>query len=229
MRLIAILLLCSIKLMAQDTIRFLNKEAKVVKIDEIGINDIKYHAWNNPDGPLYVASKREIEVIKYKNGTVDEFNKPVQKIELSKQNTETSTKPVEKDTTFYKMEAIGKKLVYKGREVKEGRIFSVIYEYPYPLNKPLLLNEAQKMKKFKKRQWGFGIGAIAGGLAIPYAGIYLSVLDFVNGGSIGSTLIPASIGGGLVVAATGLVLCKYFQKKKYKQKAKIAELYNERR
>lgn len=58
---------------AQDTIIKKNKEQVIVKIIEVGPAEIKYKRFDMPDGPVYTESKSGIAVIKYANGTQDDF------------------------------------------------------------------------------------------------------------------------------------------------------------
>ena len=47
----------SVKLFSQDTIVFRNKEVKAVKVFEIGLKEVKYHSFDNPEGPMYITEK----------------------------------------------------------------------------------------------------------------------------------------------------------------------------
>jgi len=58
---------------AQDTIITRSGEVIPAKVLEITPTEIKYKKPSNPDGPLYVASKENVAVIQYKNGTKDVF------------------------------------------------------------------------------------------------------------------------------------------------------------
>ena len=60
---------------AQDTL-FVKKKAPVIcKIVEIGIDEIKYKAWDNLEGPVIVVLKRDVYKISYQNGK-SEFVEP---------------------------------------------------------------------------------------------------------------------------------------------------------
>ena len=75
---------------------FIEKTAKTEPCDEIFFNDgsdlkvnvleittdeIKYRKCDMPDGPLYVAKKSNVFLIKYANGTRETFNKPAPQIQ----------------------------------------------------------------------------------------------------------------------------------------------------
>jgi TM2 domain-containing membrane protein YozV len=61
-------------LFAQDAIIFLNGNEVQAKVTEVTVNEVKYHRFDNPNGPLYTVSKKDIFMIKYENGTKDVIN-----------------------------------------------------------------------------------------------------------------------------------------------------------
>jgi hypothetical protein len=70
-----------VKTSAQDTIIKRNKEQIIAKILEISSTEIKYRRADLPDGPIYTEGKSQISSIHYSNGSVDDYNIPVKKIE----------------------------------------------------------------------------------------------------------------------------------------------------
>jgi len=60
-------------LSAQDVILKKNGDEISAKIQEVGVTDIKYKKFENPDGPMYTILKSEVMMIKYQNGTKDVF------------------------------------------------------------------------------------------------------------------------------------------------------------
>ncbi len=60
---------------SQDTLRLVNKEILVVKIFEIDVSEIRYKKTKNPDGPMYVVSKSNVESITYQNNVVEIYTK----------------------------------------------------------------------------------------------------------------------------------------------------------
>lgn len=65
---------------SQDTIVKVNKDTIQAKILEVGISEIKYKRFDNPEGPIFVIPKSDILLIRYVNGGTDNFN--VEKITL---------------------------------------------------------------------------------------------------------------------------------------------------
>lgn len=62
---------------AQDVITLKTGETINAQVAEVGITEIKYYKADNPQGPLYVASKSEVMQIVYKNGSKDVFTSSV--------------------------------------------------------------------------------------------------------------------------------------------------------
>jgi hypothetical protein len=61
---------------SQDTIYFKNGEIKPVKIVEAQKPNVKYMRPELPDGPVYVAPKRQIDRIVYSDGRIDSLAPP---------------------------------------------------------------------------------------------------------------------------------------------------------
>ena len=94
--LIIITTICSIK--AQDVM--ITKDGKKItaKIEEIGIDIVKYKKFENQNGPTYSINKNEVASIMYENGEIDVFSK-----EKKEQNT-TPKVQVEKTITNSNLE-----------------------------------------------------------------------------------------------------------------------------
>lgn len=115
--------------LAQDTIHFVSKEIQAVKVDEVGINEIKYHRFDNLQGPAYVVNKTDILRIKYSNGHVDSFavKAPGVVVEESKPMQNFNTLP---DPSTSKINVRGHRLYMNGRGVGETRLLKLITNYP---------------------------------------------------------------------------------------------------
>lgn len=66
-----LLLVITIGLFAQDTLVFKDKQKIVAKLAEVGTDEVKYHKWDNLEGPIFITKKKELIVIKYANGDED--------------------------------------------------------------------------------------------------------------------------------------------------------------
>ncbi len=57
----------------QDTIQLRNNSITIGHVKEINALEVKFKKIENPDGPLYILNKYEVEKVKYQNGTFDKF------------------------------------------------------------------------------------------------------------------------------------------------------------
>ncbi|WBO83790.1 hypothetical protein [Hymenobacter yonginensis] len=67
------LLLAATVAQAQDLLVKHNTEEIQVKVVEVTPTDVRFRRTDNPDGPLYIVRKAEVRLIRYANGTQDEF------------------------------------------------------------------------------------------------------------------------------------------------------------
>lgn len=61
------------QLFAQDKIYKLKGPVINAKVIEVGIDEIKYKLYDNPDGPIYVVDKSSINKIEFADGRVEKF------------------------------------------------------------------------------------------------------------------------------------------------------------
>lgn len=71
--------LCSVFIIAQDTIVFRTGEKQEVVVKKIGVDIIEYIRYDNQNGPMYETEKSQISWIKYANGTSDNFESYIKK------------------------------------------------------------------------------------------------------------------------------------------------------
>lgn len=152
----------SVFMQAQDTIYFKNKIIVSAKIIEIGITEIKYKHFDNPEGPTYSNSKNEIEKIKYVNGIIDTIPYVDSKI---KDSTDIGLKY----NTIN-----GNKLVLVGTELYyDNKILGQLKTHHLLKNKALSTNQInliKEIKSLKQREQGYnalGTGLFLTGFAIP--------------------------------------------------------------
>ena len=70
-----ILLACSSKFIkAQDTLTIRSGENVIVKIIEVGSSEVKYKKIDNLNGPVFAILKSELYLIRYENGSKDDFS-----------------------------------------------------------------------------------------------------------------------------------------------------------
>ena len=79
--LLFILFVCSSNIIkAQDTLSMRSGENILVKVIEVGTTEVKYKKQDNLNGPLFSILKSDLLMIKYENGTKEDFSS-IKKIE----------------------------------------------------------------------------------------------------------------------------------------------------
>jgi len=144
-------------LFSQDTIVFNNGQKTLCKVIEVGINEIKYKEFSNPEGPLYIKEKSSIKEIIYKNGTIESFNlnSDVKITENSSFDNKFTKDIITSKKTF------GGKFYYQNNIlIKNKNDFLTITESNYEA-----YNYIKKSIKYRKIGMAFGItsGALMGG------------------------------------------------------------------
>ena len=74
--LLFILFICSSNITkAQDTLSTRSGETILVKVIEVGTAEVKYKKLDNLNGPMFSMLKSDLLMIKYANGTNEDFSK----------------------------------------------------------------------------------------------------------------------------------------------------------
>lgn len=205
--------------LSQDTIHFVSKEVQAVKVEEVGINEIKYHRFDNLQGPSYVVNKKDILKIKYSNGHVDSFSVAAPKV------VATEEKPVQvynatPDETRSKIYVRGSRLYLSGRGVGETRLLKLITNYPDQQKKNVMLREYATMKGYKRNQYLSGFVGLGVGILAPIIGASAAVS---NGNY---QTFAAGLGAGVVIGVTGAVISGINKHKRTQKMIEIANIYN---
>lgn len=200
---------------SQDTIKFVNNTIQVVKVFEIGINEIKYHRFENIDGPVYIASKSDIESITFFNGHVESFSHTKTESVFTKKAIAAIP-----SSSNEKIVIMDPKLMYAGKPLGESRLLRLINNVPDQQKKMLLMKEYQEMKSYKKKQYLFGFVGLGAGLVLPYVGL-ISGFMFDD-----PTPLVIGAAGGLTLGVTGAVISGINKRKRLKKKIETAALYN---
>ncbi len=85
---------------AQDIILKKNGDEINAKIQEVGVNEIKYKKFDNLDGPVYTILKAEVFMIKYANGSKDVFTADTPNSNVPVNNTVAPSASAEKATVI---------------------------------------------------------------------------------------------------------------------------------
>jgi len=79
--LLFILFICSSNIIkAQDTLSMRSGENILVKVIEVGTTEVKYKKLDNLNGPIFSILKSDLLIVKYENGTKEDFSS-IKKIE----------------------------------------------------------------------------------------------------------------------------------------------------
>jgi hypothetical protein len=79
--LLFILFICSSNIIkAQDTLSMRSGENILVKVIEVGTSEVKYKKQDNLNGPIFSILKSDLLIVKYENGTKEDFSS-IKKIE----------------------------------------------------------------------------------------------------------------------------------------------------
>ena len=70
---------------AQDTLTMRSGENEIVKVIEVGSTEVKYKKLNNLNGPIFSTLKSDLSIIRYVNGSKDDFSKVANVQELYSQ------------------------------------------------------------------------------------------------------------------------------------------------
>lgn len=208
------------KIYSQDTIHFLDNTIKVVKVSEINVDDVKYHRFDNLDGPVYVSNKNEIERIVFSNGLVEKFKTAESKITVVS-TPSVSTPTSNQNTAYEKIIIIDKtKLMHFGKPMGESRLLRLINNYPESEKKTTMMKEYANMKAFKKKQYLFGFIGLGAGVGLAYFGMMATLVS-------GETT-PIAVGAlsGLSVGVTGAIFANLNKQKRLQKKIQIANIYN---
>ncbi|MBK7668299.1 MAG: hypothetical protein IPJ32_13750 [Sphingobacteriaceae bacterium] len=201
---------------SQDTLVHKSGERQAVKVTEVGVNDIKYHRYDNLTGPQYIINKQDVRFIRYANGTVDTIVK----------YAEIKPQVISPSVEFQVMSSKSKSsLMYNN--ISDRDLLYTIQTLPLSDSKNKMLKEYSKMMDYKRTQYlanglGFGIG-----FAVPVVVTYLTLSDYNYFSSQDGAAVI--VGGALVGAAiriTGQVLTKMNKNKRLNAKRNVIMLYD---
>ncbi len=112
---------------AQDTIVKSTGEQLCVKITEVSEIEVKYKKFDFLDGPTFIENKSNIQLIKYSNGSKEDFGSPKgsSKIRQTEIGADYYNGPVNQS---YKIERYGNHFRYQGKDIKEHVLHDVLYK-----------------------------------------------------------------------------------------------------
>ena len=194
---------------AQDSIYFIDKKIIVAKVFEVSTIDIKYHRFDNLDGPQYIVNKSDIRYVKFQNGVIDTMTSYTG-IENVKKNNIVASVP--------KIFINHYRLSYDYHGLNDDGLEMLLDDVSNKNERKKLLNDFGSMKGFKRSQYIFGylgLGTIA-----AYPALILEI------GHTSDNNLVATFGISAAYLITTQVLSRYFRTKRYNKKLEIAHRYN---
>ncbi|MDO9187310.1 MAG: hypothetical protein Q7W13_14940 [Bacteroidia bacterium] len=213
--LLALLVLIFTISQAQDTIVKSNGDQIFCKIIDVYPTEIKYTKIDSLNGPIYVESKSNIQLIKYSNGSREEFT-PQQSdktLNPAQNNQNYSTKPIIPNG---KIQADGKGYWYNGKWMKESEMHDILVaSNDQQIN--LLVGSAKKSKRLKR--WGIAV--------IPLAligNMFITNLNDPETRAVAFDVTGASLcfSGAIAFSMTHI----YFKRKQKTSNSEAIKLYN---
>jgi hypothetical protein len=215
---------------AQDTILFHNNEIKIVKVNEVGTDEIKFKRYDNLNGPVYVINKSEIKYIKYAGGLKDSF--PLSKKQELTGVQSGSFQVIEPKPEKVLAPACDKiiigpknKLLCNGRPVGESRLGNIILTLPEGAKKKSMQSMYNIMKSQRTQQYIWGYTGLAVGVIGAYAGV-LDGIFLLFGETPPPQLVAVFVIGG-AYGIYGAVRSAQHKQQRNAAKLKLAKIYNE--
>lgn len=193
---------------SQDSIRFKDNNIIAAKISEVGIFEIKFHRFDNLDGPLYIVNKQDIRYIKFANGITDTISVNQAISSVIKNNIKNGPKIF---INHYR-------LSYDYHGLNDDGLEMLLEDVSNKNERKKLLNDFESMKRFKRNQYIFGylgLGTIA-----AYPVLTLEVGNTKDKNIVATFVISTAY------LITTQVLSRYFRTKRYNKKLEIAHRYN---
>ncbi|MDQ3046903.1 MAG: hypothetical protein M3R27_05090 [Bacteroidota bacterium] len=215
----SIALLCiSTSALAQDTLYMKDGSMIPAKVIEVNSEEIKYKRTDNPDGPLFISRKNEIDAVKYENGIKETIVSTPQKTEPEPVVNNT---PVDLNVPIYRKGPFYKQGNYRMKEKEMQKII-------------LNMNDREINYHVKKAKVAKGIQYI-GFVAIPafifglgYTGYALGSNYNTSTGTLDSSVSYApGIAAGFV-AAGALATSITFKSIRKKHNNAALKIYNEK-
>jgi hypothetical protein len=200
---------------AQDTIVKRNGDQLLSKILEISATEVKYKKFDFQDGPDFIDSKSDIRLIKYSNGSKDEFElQPTNNVVNPKgNNTDYYTGPVNQT---YKIETHGNSFRYKEKKINERELHWILLNS----SDPQITQLTNNARRYKKLQF-VGLGGII--LAVGGLGS-IALGDLINEPAFGI------FGGACLITAVAFPIAALnFKNKRNVSNREAIELYNSKK
>ncbi|MBL7889174.1 MAG: hypothetical protein JNL24_06455 [Bacteroidia bacterium] len=210
---------------AQDTIIKRSGDTIIAKVSEITPNEVKYKRFDFQDGPNYIESKSNIQMIKFSNGIKEVFNQePAKVVTNTKSNDYYTPEPVKPNN---KIDTWGIRYRYQGHTISEREMQEVLLKSK---NKQVigLVGQAKDAKKMQYIGFaGIPLGVTSVIFLWKSTGIFSNSYNYTNGKLFNSSDLAIS-----AVCAAAAITCPIVSgiskgnRNKYNRQA--IKIYNEK-
>jgi hypothetical protein len=217
MNAVTILLLSSFLMKSQDTIYFKNNSILSVKINEVGISEIKYQTFNNLTGPNYLIQKNEIYKIKYSNGIIDTI--VTANVDIKHEQSSTIN-----------MQLIGNKIYCDGKPIGKLKTHKLLMSNSLSNNQINLIKDVEKLQIYERNKKAFAPGLFILGVVVPAITSVSALGMAFSEGSNGNDAVALFTGGivaGAALRISGHIVFKMNKNKVKAKKLELLEKYNQ--
>jgi hypothetical protein len=160
---IALLIGWNLNCFGQDTIIKNNGIKISVKVLEISSSEVRYRKSENPDGPVYIESVRDMSFIKYSTGIADTFK--FEKPWLIQVPAKAEEKAIQAKKEYQQLQKLGGHYLFGNSTIIREKD---MHNYLLTLNDPAITNHVKAAKRQKGLQY------------IGFAAIPLGVLGLIS-------------------------------------------------
>jgi hypothetical protein len=192
--------------LGQDTLTFSNGTKLRAKVTEVMVTGVKYKKYDNLNGPLYTVLKSDLRNIKYENGQVDTFSKPVQApISNSFNEPHASVKSLGYDRIKYNGPRVGLTFFGDGAtkdELKLGNYGGWITQFGWQFESRIFTTDTGTSGLI---EWVLLVGGVEKGLFKPSATMLFGIRGGKKGLEFGMGPNLSSASFGMAIAAGGSI------------------------
>lgn len=209
-----IFLIASFIANAQDTIYFNDATIVCAKIHEVGISEIKCQRFDNLNGPTYVVQKKDINRIKYSNGSIDTistFNSNLKEVAHINMG----------------LQLVGTKLYYDGKRLGQAKTHHLLMSNTLSKNQINFIKDVKEFELYDRNKKALAPALFVLGILVPAVTSLASVGMSLNGDQGAGTVFIAGVAVGAALRISGHVVFAKSKNKANAKKLEILKKYNQ--